>query len=99
MSATESAPPETAQSTAVLGSGKVQRESRSETRGNPRAESVSEGISPAGLFQRFALFAIWILCHGHFGHVSNDQVDNGKTANDQQHKTQPEMPYNCDHGI
>jgi hypothetical protein len=48
---------------------------------------VSEGISPAGLFQRFALFAIWILCHGHFGHISNDQVDNGKTANDQQHKT------------
>jgi len=58
---------------------------------------VSEGISPAGLLQRFALFAIWILSHGHLGHVSNDQVDDGKSAKDQQHKTQPVMPYNCDH--
>ena len=95
--ATESAPPETAQSTLVPEVGKVHRESKSVTTGNPRAESASEGISPAELLQRFALFAVWILCHGHFGHVSNDQVDNGKSANDQQHKTQPEMPYNCDH--
>jgi hypothetical protein len=87
MSATESAPPETAQSTCEFSGGNAHRESKSETRGNPRAESVSEGISPAELFQRFALFAVWILCHGHFGHISNNQVDNGKTANDQQHKT------------
>jgi hypothetical protein len=60
---------------------------------------MSEGISPAGLLQRFALFAVWILCHGHFGHVGNNQVDNGKSAYDQQNETQPEMPYNCDHGI
>jgi hypothetical protein len=59
---------------------------------------MSEGISLAELLQRFALFAVWILCHGHFGHVGNNQVDNGKSANNQQNETQPEMPYNCDHG-
>jgi hypothetical protein len=77
----------------------MHRESKSVTRDNPRAESTSEGISPAELLQRFALFAVWVLRHGHFGYVCNDQVDNGKSANDQQNKTQPEMPYNCDHGI
>lgn len=57
----------------------------------------SEGISPAELFQRFALFAVWVLLHGYLGNVTNDQVDYGKTANYQEHQPQPVMPDNCNH--
>ena len=59
----------------------------------------SEGISPAELLQRFALFAVWVLLHGYLGNVTNDQVDYGKTTNYQEHQTQPVMPDNCNHEV
>ena len=95
----ESGPPETAQSTEVADASKVHLANNWATSGCDRKLDRGEGISPAQLLLCVALATVWVLHCRNFGNIANNQLHNGKAANNEKNQTQPKVPYDCDHGF
>ncbi len=81
-SATESAPPDTAQWIVLLLGANVHLVSNSVTSECVRKSFSAAGISPAALLLRVALATVWVFEWRDFGDIANDYVDDCAYASD-----------------